>query len=115
MSKPELTLITGGKSNVPIDLIDELFEPAAKALQDRSHRRPPTTFARSAFSTWAHDTAHDNYAIEISLAHKVGSEVERAYRRGDLVEKRRRLMAAWAEYCTSPPTTADIVPLRSGA
>jgi hypothetical protein len=45
MSKPELTLITGGKSNVPIDLIDELFEPAAKALQDRSHRRPPTTFA----------------------------------------------------------------------
>jgi integrase len=59
---------------------------------------------RSSFSDWAHErTAHSNHAIEISLSHNVGTEVERAYRRKDMVEKRRRLMADWAKYCSSPP------------
>jgi len=59
---------------------------------------------RSSFSDWAHEqTAYDDHSIEISLAHKVGSEVERAYRRGPMVAKRRRLMEDWARYCTSPP------------
>jgi hypothetical protein len=35
------------------------------------------------------------------LAHVVGSEVEAAYRRGDAVEKRRKLMKAWADYCSN--------------
>jgi hypothetical protein len=35
---------------------------------------------------------------EIALAHTVGSEVERAYRRGDMVEKRRAMMAAWGRF-----------------
>jgi hypothetical protein len=36
------------------------------------------------------------------LAHAVGDKVEAAYRRGDLFEKRRRLMAEWAVYCNTP-------------
>jgi integrase len=70
---------------------------------------------RSTFSDWAHEhTAFDNHTIEQSLAHQVGSGVERAYRRGDMFDKRRKLMEAWSAYCSSPPTlkTSDVVPLR---
>jgi integrase len=70
---------------------------------------------RSTFATWAHErTAHSNHAIELSLAHSVGTEVEKRYRRGDLRDKRRRLMEDWAAYCCSPQTvTGEVVPLRS--
>jgi integrase len=68
---------------------------------------------RSAFSDWAHEqTAHSNHTIEISLAHAVGSDVEKAYRRGPMVAKRARLMADWAKYCATPSvvrTGADVV------
>lgn len=37
---------------------------------------------------------------EVALAHKVGNAVEASYRRGDMVEKRRAMMAAWADYLT---------------
>jgi integrase len=71
---------------------------------------------RSAFSDWAHEqTAHSNHAIELSLAHSIGTEVEKAYRRGDLIEKRRQLMEQWAKYCTSPPASgATVVPMMRG-
>jgi integrase len=59
---------------------------------------------RSTFSYWAHEqTAHASHAIEISLAHSVGNEVEKAYRRGDLFDKRRRLMEAWAKFALAAP------------
>ena len=59
---------------------------------------------RSTFSDWSHEqTAHPNHAIEISLAHRVGSDVEKAYRRGDMFAKRIWLMTDWAKYCSSPP------------
>jgi integrase len=69
---------------------------------------------RSTFSDWAHErSAFNNHVIEMCLAHVVGSDVERAYRRGDLFDKRRKLMDAWATYCSSPTATADIVRLRA--
>ncbi len=65
---------------------------------------------RSAFSDWAHErTSYDNHTIELSLAHSVGSEVERAYRRSDLFDKRRRLMTDWAKFCNSTPAVGDNV------
>jgi integrase len=70
---------------------------------------------RSSFSTWAHEqTAHASHTIEISLAHNVGTEVERAYRRTDMIAKRRQLMEQWAWYCLSPKATVsgDVVALR---
>ena len=73
---------------------------------------------RSAFSDWAHEsTAHANHTIELSLAHNVGTEVERAYRRGPMLAKRVRLMADWAKYCASSPaerTAAEVVPIGGG-
>src|SRR5262249_61483170 len=69
---------------------------------------------RSSFSDWAHErTGQDNIVIEQSLAHAVGSAVERAYRRTDLFEKRRRLMDAWATFCATAPVERDkVVPMQ---
>jgi integrase len=58
---------------------------------------------RSTFSDWAAErTAYAREAVEMALAHAVENKVEAAYRRGDLFEKRRRLMADWAAACAAP-------------
>jgi integrase len=55
---------------------------------------------RSTFRDWAAErTDYQNHVVEMALAHTIGDKVEAAYRRGDLLEKRRRLMAYWAAYC----------------
>jgi integrase len=55
-----------------------------------------------------------NEMSEMALAHTVPDKVEAAYRRGDMREKRRRLMADWAAFCASSPTGRErnVVPLR---
>jgi hypothetical protein len=54
---------------------------------------------RSAFRDWASEcTAASHAVMELSLAHRVGSAVEQAYARSDLLEQRRVLMAAWGEF-----------------
>jgi integrase len=59
---------------------------------------------RSTFSDWcAEQTAFPSEAREMALAHTVSDKVEAAYRRGDLLQKRRDLAAAWARYCSDPP------------
>ena len=55
---------------------------------------------RSSFRDWASEqTAFASEVSEMALAHVVSNKVEAAYRRGDLLEKRRRLMDEWAKYC----------------
>ncbi|TXN40702.1 site-specific integrase [Methylobacterium sp. WL7] len=57
---------------------------------------------RSAFRDWAgEETDYPREIAEAALAHLVGDAVERAYRRGDALEKRRALMDAWALFCSS--------------
>lgn len=59
---------------------------------------------RSTFRDWAAErTSFQREVAEAALAHVVGDKVEAAYRRGDLFEKRRRLMEAWAEFATRVP------------
>jgi integrase len=69
---------------------------------------------RSSFSDWAHEcTPHSNHSIEISLAHKVGNEVERTYRRGPMIAKRAKLMADWSRFCcTLPNAVSDLETAR---
>jgi integrase len=65
---------------------------------------------RSTFKDWAAEqTAYPNEVSEMALAHVVGDKVEAAYRRGDLFEKRRRIMADWAAYCAKPPANTNNV------
>jgi integrase len=71
---------------------------------------------RSTFRDWAAErTAYPNHIVEMALAHVIGNKVEAAYRRGDLIAKRARLMADWARYCTSPSAEArdNVTPLRA--
>jgi hypothetical protein len=51
----------------------------------------------------------------MALAHAVENKVEAAYRRGDLFEKRRNLMEAWAGFCTGPTISTRVVPMRPSA
>ncbi|MFC1456390.1 tyrosine-type recombinase/integrase [Microvirga arabica] len=70
---------------------------------------------RSAFRDWAGERTHFPREIaEAALAHLVGDAVERAYRRGDALEKRRKLMEAWARFL-EPKAGATIVPLERRA
>lgn len=65
---------------------------------DRKTERPAVPHGlRSTFRDWAAElTEYPREIAEISLSHKVGSEVERAYRRSDMLEKRRSMMNDWA-------------------
>jgi integrase len=96
-----------------------LSEAALRAVMQRmGYSATPHGF-RSSFSDWAHEsTGFSNHAIEISLAHSVGDAAEKAYRRGAMIEKRRKLMEAWAEYCTSPAVAqaakGKVVPMGRG-
>jgi integrase len=69
---------------------------------------------RSAFSVWAHEqTAFAREVIEMSLAHSIGSAVEKSYRRTDLFDRRRALMAAWADFCAGKEQrSATVTELR---
>lgn len=62
---------------------------------------------RSAFRDWAsEETDHPSDVAEAALAHKVRDKTEAAYRRGNLLEKRRKLMDDWADHCVKPPKKA---------
>ncbi len=57
---------------------------------------------RSTFRDWAAErTNHPREMAEIALAHEMGSDVERAYRRGDMLEKRRQMMEDWAAFLSA--------------
>ena len=68
---------------------------------------------RSAFRDWCGEqTNFPREVAEAALAHRVGNAVEQAYARGDLFEKRARLMTAWAAFCKSPAASATVTPIR---
>jgi integrase len=77
-------------------------------------RRETVHGFRSSFADWAADnTAYPQEVREQCLAHAIPNKVEAAYRRGALLEKRARLMAAWATYCSKPAATGGkVVALR---
>lgn len=67
---------------------------------------------RATFKTFASErTSFQNEIVEASLAHVTGSKVEQAYMRGDLFEKRQRLMEAWAKFCEQPRSAKKIIPI----
>lgn len=72
---------------------------------------------RATFKTWASErTSVQNEIVEASLAHVIGDKVEQAYMRGDLFEKRRRLVQQWATYCATAPAQvaqSNVTPLRA--
>jgi integrase len=68
---------------------------------------------RSTFRDWCGErTSFPREVAEQALAHAIENETEAAYRRGDALEKRRRLMDTWGEYCCTPPAAGEVTPLR---
>ena len=71
---------------------------------------------RSSFRDWAGDrTSYAREVIEHALAHRIKDKAEASYRRSAALEKRRRLMEAWAKFCTMPKPEGAVVPLRGAA
>ena len=93
-----------------------LSENAAIALLRRMDRSDITMHGfRSTFRDWAAEaTAYPREVAEAALAHVNKDRVEAAYLRGDHLEKRRRLMAEWAEFVGREPVEASVVRIGRG-
>lgn len=76
----------------------DLKEGGPGFLDTQSGRPAVPHGLRSTFRDWAAENGEDHMLAELALAHTVGNAVERAYRRSDLVDRRRRLMARWEKF-----------------
>jgi integrase len=69
---------------------------------------------RSTFSDWCSERTNFPAEVrEMALAHAVSDKVQAAYRRGDLFQKRRQLMEAWARFCAVLTATGQVVPIAT--
>ena len=108
LSEPAIDLLRNLWTEAGHDLVF-IGSQAARGLGDRAlaealartGRTDVTVHGfRSTFRDWAAEVSHyPNHVVEMALAHAIPSAVERAYRRGDLFEKRRALMEDWAAFC----------------
>ena len=70
---------------------------------------------RSSFRDWAAEcTGYPHEVCEMALAHTIGNKAEAAYRRGDLFEKRKRLMDEWATHCSSKTQVGTKILIMKG-
>jgi integrase len=101
----------GGKKGKP------LSNMAMLKLLKRMGRDDLTAHGfRSTFRDWAAErTTFPREVVEMALAHTIESKVEASYRRGDLFQKRRQLMEAWARFCGTIRPQAEVVPIRTRA
>ncbi len=106
----EQFIFSGGKPGRP------LSNMAFMMLLRRMDRGDLTVHGfRSSFRDWAAERmSFPSEVAEMALAHVVGNKVEAAYRRGDLFERRRRIMAEWAKFCDKPKLglQREVVPFR---
>jgi integrase len=101
---PDALLFPGAKPGRPLSNMTMDMQ-----LRKMGVKATPHGF-RSTFRDWAGDkTNFPREVAEAALAHLIGDEAERAYRRGDALDKRRRLMEAWAGYLLGE---AQVVTLR---
>jgi len=104
-------VFSGGKPGKPLSNMAFLM------LLRRMKRDDLTAHGfRSTFRDWAAERTNFPHEVaEAALAHVVGSKVEQAYRRGDMFEKRRRLMQQWATFCTTAvvqEAPSNVAPMR---
>lgn len=100
----------------PADGGGALSTMAMTMLIRRMERDATVHGFRSAFRDWAAEcTGYAHEVCEMALAHVIANKAEAAYRRGDLFDKRRRLMADWATFCDRASTGSEkVTPIRQG-
>ena len=87
--------LPGARPNAPLS-----YDVFAKSLHRIGIKHVTPHSWRSVFRDWAGEqTDFPRVVCVQGLAHSVGDAVEKAYRRGDLFDKRRKLMDAWAAFC----------------
>jgi integrase len=98
---------------------DRVFNVSIRTIENtvRSLHATATVHGfRSAFRDWCGDqTNYPREVAEACLAHAIGSQVERSYRRGDALEQRRKLMEAWAAYVSGREAGDNVVEFRATA
>ena len=102
-------------SNMAMLTLLKRMNSGARKWLDKDGRAITAHGFRATFRTWAEEVATMPHAvIEQAMGHQVGGKVERAYRRTDILEKRRKLMDAWAAFCSTPGSDKDanVVVLR---
>lgn len=107
----------GNASLFPADKGGKLSTMAMSMLLRRMKLDCTVHGFRSGFRDWAAEcTGYAHEVCEMALAHVIGNKSEAAYRRGDLFDKRRRLMGDWAAYCISDGSAgAKVSPIRGAA
>lgn len=109
-SEPDAFIFPGGRTGSPLS--DVAVTKAAHAAGGDC----TVHGFRSTFRDWcAESTNHPREVAEAALAHTVRDKTEAAYQRGDLLERRRRLMADWATFCAKPMVVGDVVPFVRAA
>lgn len=89
---------------------------AMLSLLDRMEIKVTVHGFRSTFRDWAAErTAFPHEVCEMALAHTISNAAEAAYRRGDLFEKRRKLMEGWASFINTPRIESAVIPMRNAA
>lgn len=104
----------GSKWLFPNDRGGKLSSMAMNMLMRRMKVDATVHGHRSTFRDWAAErTSYPHDVCEMALAHSIGNRVEAAYRRGDLFDKRRRLMNDWAAFCSeAKPASGTVTPIR---
>jgi integrase len=94
-----------------------LSDMAVSSVLKRMQRTDITAHGfRSTFRDWCSEkTNYPREVCEMALAHTIPDKVEAAYRRGDLFEKRRRLMREWGKYSQQVEQAASVVPIKGKA
>jgi integrase len=122
LSKPALAILKRLHKHLAAEFVFTGQKPAKPLsnmallkLLERMGRADLTVHGfRSTFRDWAAErTNFPREVAEQALAHSLPDKVEAAYRRGDLFEKRRRLMGEWAKFCDRPSSAGKILPIRS--
>lgn len=123
LSVPAIALLTGLPRVEGTELVfpsrrgTTLSDAALSAVMKRMGRREVPHGLRSSFRDWcAENTNFPRDLCEMALAHTITNKAEAAYRRGDMLERRRALMDAWTKFVQSPPAAdAEVVPMLRGA
>lgn len=102
---PKLPVFPGQKRGRPLSAM------AFEMLLRRTKTKCTVHGFRSSFRDWSGElSSFPREVAEAALAHTVGDETERAYRRGDALEKRRKMMEAWAAYVAPKAKPPNVVP-----
>jgi integrase len=124
LSQPAVDILKELHGTRTSDFVFPGFKPgrplgsaALEAVLRRAKVDVTTHGFRSSFRDWTGDsTPFARDVVEAALAHAIENKTEAAYRRSDALEKRRKLMAAWAAFCASAPKEAhgNVTALRLG-